>query len=252
MKRMSIIIPVYNELDNLGFALFSIFKQNQIDNIEVIIVDDCSDCSYQKDIKLYKSLGIDIKYIKNKDNVGAGVSRQKGIDIATGEFIAFLDADDFITPNLYMEVTKNIKLYPEKEVFSWAIAVENFKLPQKGVFHLGSYAVKKDFLIRNNIRFHDNLRLFEDLYFVNLILDIAIFENQFQMIHKVLYYYRNQNKNSTLHRCGLKKEELANIKNIATAQKTMWFLNHKPEILENRELIKSRFEQILKDGKIDE
>ena len=111
LKRMSIIIPVYNELDNLGFALFSIFKQNQIDNIEVIIVDDCSDCSYQKDIKLYKSLGIDIKYIKNKDNVGAGVSRQKGIDIATGEFIAFLDADDFITPNLYMEVTKNIKLY---------------------------------------------------------------------------------------------------------------------------------------------
>ena len=49
---------------------------------------------------MYRSrLGDKMKIVDNADNVGAGISRKRGIDVAEGEFITFLDSDDFLTQN---------------------------------------------------------------------------------------------------------------------------------------------------------
>ena len=89
--EVSIIIPFYNKIGLLKKALSSINKQSYT-NYEVIIVNDnniIKNLSYLKKIKDRK-----IKIIFNKKNLGAGLSRNKGIQNARGDYIAFLDSDD--------------------------------------------------------------------------------------------------------------------------------------------------------------
>ena len=89
--EVSIIIPFYNKIGLLKKALSSINKQSYT-NYEVIIVNDnniIKNLSYLKKIKDRK-----IKIIYNKKNLGAGLSRNKGIQNARGDYIAFLDSDD--------------------------------------------------------------------------------------------------------------------------------------------------------------
>lgn len=236
-KKLSIIIPTYNEKDNLGFALFMLYKQTvNKENIEIIIIDDCSTDNYDTELQLYRSKGMNIKCIRNQENMGAGVSRQIGVDIAIGEWVCFMDADDMITPNYCEKIISNIEKYPNIKVFTWLIFNEKLKAIQK-CYHLGSYAIKKEFLIENKIKFHDKLRLYEDDYYVNIIVPIAVYNNEFKMIPDVLYQYKNTNEKSTTHKCGLKESELEAIKKKAKLDRILWFLDNKPEILENYNIL---------------
>ena len=93
MDLVSIIIPYYKKRKFINESIKSVLRQTY-KNIELIIIyDDNSkdDLSY-----LLKNFGRNkkIKIINNKRNLGAGPSRNKGIHIAKGEYIAFLDADD--------------------------------------------------------------------------------------------------------------------------------------------------------------
>ena len=81
-KTVSIIIPVYNGKNTLKSALAGIYMQKADNDIEIIIIDDCSRDTYYEDIFQFQLLGLDIKYIRNKKNLGAGKSRQIGIDSA--------------------------------------------------------------------------------------------------------------------------------------------------------------------------
>lgn len=92
MIKTSIVVPVYNTSDYLKDCFESIFKQTQKE-IEVIVINDGS-----TDDSLYILEQIKKKYpqmiIYNQDNMGLGSSRNKGIELATGEFIYFIDSDD--------------------------------------------------------------------------------------------------------------------------------------------------------------
>ena len=95
-KLLSIIIPVYNREKMITKALDSIPNLN---SIEVIVVDDCSTDNTYKILKEYKK--IDLLIFKTKSNLGPGAARNIGIDEATGDYITFLDSDDwFIKDNL--------------------------------------------------------------------------------------------------------------------------------------------------------
>jgi len=88
---VSVIIPAYNSADILPRAIQSVLNQT-FRNFEVIVVDDASTDDTEH---VVRSLGDDrIQYIRHKTNKGASSARNTGISIATGEFIAFLDADD--------------------------------------------------------------------------------------------------------------------------------------------------------------
>ena len=89
--RFSIIIPSYNSAQEVIRALQSIREQT-FKNYEIIVIDDCStDNTYEI---LSKEKGI--KLIKNSTNLKAGGARNKGLEIAKGEYIIFLDADDYL------------------------------------------------------------------------------------------------------------------------------------------------------------
>ncbi|WP_026903759.1 glycosyltransferase family 2 protein [Pedobacter glucosidilyticus] len=92
---VSVIIPYYNNENVIEDTLFSL--ENQVyKNIEIIIIDDNSVLKLPS-LKKFKHLNI--LYKKNKENLGASVSRNIGLSYAKGELIQYLDADDIISAN---------------------------------------------------------------------------------------------------------------------------------------------------------
>nr|WP_288305907.1 glycosyltransferase family 2 protein [uncultured Romboutsia sp.] len=91
---ISIIIPVYNVEDYITQCLDSVFNQNNI-NIQVIIVNDGSKDNSHKIIEKYLNLYENIVYIQQK-NQGLSMARNNGLKYALGEYVMFLDSDDYI------------------------------------------------------------------------------------------------------------------------------------------------------------
>lgn len=103
---LSIIIPVYNAAPLLNRCLDSIFNQTTQYTYEVILVDDGSTDNSIEIIKSRKEKNINLYQQKNS---GPSVARNKGIELAKGEFITFLDADDYWN-NGYIEQTVSFLL----------------------------------------------------------------------------------------------------------------------------------------------
>lgn len=107
---ISIIIPAYNSAKFLPETIESILKQSYR-SYEIIIVDDCSTDNTNE---VLKPFGKNIRYIRSKKNSGAAITRNRGIELAQGEFIAFLDADDIWLPD---KLEQNIECFEaDKEV----------------------------------------------------------------------------------------------------------------------------------------
>ena len=95
-ELISIIVPVYNAEKFLDNTVETVQGQNY-SNWELLLVDDCSKDNSVSIIEKYSSLDKRIKLIKNECNIGAALTRNKGIEKAKGRFICFLDADDMWT-----------------------------------------------------------------------------------------------------------------------------------------------------------
>lgn len=91
--RISAIIPVFNCQAYLGDAIASILSQSR-PPCEIIVVDDGSTDS---SAEVARSFGSRVRYVW-QDNAGVGAARNKGIDDASGDYLAFLDSDDMWTP----------------------------------------------------------------------------------------------------------------------------------------------------------
>ena len=90
---VSIIIPTYNRGNLLQGAISSILNQTY-KNWELIIVDDRSTDNTKELVRNYMKKDKRIKYVVNEHKKGPGGARNQGIEIAKGEYIAFLDSDD--------------------------------------------------------------------------------------------------------------------------------------------------------------
>ncbi|MGG0657023.1 glycosyltransferase family 2 protein [Rummeliibacillus pycnus] len=90
---ISIITPSYNSSEFIGETIESVIKQTY-PNWEMIIVDDCSTDNTKEVVEKYIQQDNRIKYYLLKNNSGAAIARTKAMELATGEYIAFLDSDD--------------------------------------------------------------------------------------------------------------------------------------------------------------
>tara|TARA_B100000575_G_C23094368_1_gene631079 strand:+ start:150 stop:896 length:747 start_codon:yes stop_codon:yes gene_type:complete len=105
MKLVSVIIPYYRKIKFIEYCVNSVLKQTYR-NIEVLIIyDDSSNLDFKKILQIKKK-DKRIKIIRNKDNIGAGLSRNVGIKKSKGKLIAFLDADDYWKKNKLMDQIK--------------------------------------------------------------------------------------------------------------------------------------------------
>lgn len=109
MSKISIIVPVYNVEKCLNRCLDSIINQT-LKDIEVILVDDGSTDNSSYICDEYAKQDSRIKVI-HKENHGAAAARNTGMEIASGDYIAFVDSDDYIELNMYEEMMKVNEIY---------------------------------------------------------------------------------------------------------------------------------------------
>ena len=102
-KKISIIIPVYNSEDFLRTCLDSLIKQSY-KNLEIIIVNDGSPKNCKEIANEYIKKDNKIKYVEHEKNKGLFQARVTGFKNSTGDYIAFLDADDYVSNDFYREL----------------------------------------------------------------------------------------------------------------------------------------------------
>jgi glycosyltransferase involved in cell wall biosynthesis len=175
---VSAIVPTYNRAHIIGKTIESIMKQSYSD-IELIIIDDGSTDNTEQAIQKYIIKNPSIKYYYQKINRGCACARNKGIDMASGEYVAFLDSDDQWLPEAIDSMMKKILRTGADFVYSPSIEVmkSNFEYitypaaaDQPHLFsrehfltnQARSCSILYNRYIFNNLRFDENLRHNED------------------------------------------------------------------------------------------
>ena len=98
MPKVSVIIPVYNVEKYLRQCLDSVVNQT-LENVQIILIDDGSTDSSADICKKY--LGDNRVVYYHKENEGLAAARQDGMERASGEYIGFVDSDDWLELNMY-------------------------------------------------------------------------------------------------------------------------------------------------------
>ena len=116
-KTFSVIIPIYNHFEYLNQCLQSVLDQT-FENYEIICVDDHSpDSRVQEALKQFRANIPNLKVIFNEANLGISASFNRAIEIAEGEFIAFLDCDDYLSKEALEQINQQINENPEVDYF---------------------------------------------------------------------------------------------------------------------------------------
>lgn len=106
--KVSVIVAIYNVEEYLERCLNSLVNQT-LREIEIILIDDGSTDNSSKICDDYAKKDRRIVVI-HKKNQGLGMARNSGLDLATGEYVVFVDSDDFVVKNAYQEMYETIKL----------------------------------------------------------------------------------------------------------------------------------------------
>ena len=109
MKKVSIIIPVYKVEMYISRCLDSILNQIYTE-WEAILIDDCSPDKSGEICDEYAKKDSRFKVIHREKNGGASAARNQGLEIATGEYIAFIDSDDYVTEKYLTDEKDNIDI----------------------------------------------------------------------------------------------------------------------------------------------
>lgn len=205
LPLVSIIIPVYNVEKYICNCIDSVLAQDY-HNIEIIIVDDGSPDNSGKIADEYAGKDNRIHVI-HKENQGVAAARNSGFDASTGEFIIYIDSDDWISKDhvsYLMELhsktnadmcmtteffTQKQDLQVEKENISVLSSADAAALLLSPKVVVGSYnkLYKKKYLSDNNIRQNENLFSGEGL---NYIVTAAQYANFVAVSNRKIYYYR--------------------------------------------------------------
>lgn len=231
---VSVIIPVYNAEPYLKQCLDSVLAQT-FKNIEIIIINDCSNDKSFQIIEEYRKTDSRIISISLKKTAGPGNARNEGIKAANGKYIVFIDSDDWISEDyvetLYNSIEKyncdmvsaNFYIYDDKTgqmktdknpkdlykaCFNTSEKKQYFLLLNNNYIWIRIY--RKDFLKANNIYF--KLNKLEDSLF---LWQAVIFSDNFMFVDKNIYYYRVNRTGSltTTDYAGAYIEGLREIKN---------------------------------------
>ncbi len=212
IPKISLIIPVYNVEKFLNKTLDSVLAQTFKD-YEVIMVNDGSTDGSLAILKEYADKYNNFHLI-DQNNCGLGKSRNVAIEAAKGEYIAFLDSDDFLAPNFFEVLYNNAiendadisccnyYLYYNKSckkiympftaktgVYSNEVALKKLILDTTFHFFTWNKLFKRSLFIDNKVFFYD--MYFED---VATCPQLFYYANKVSFVNKPLYYYRRHDK----------------------------------------------------------
>ena len=172
-KLVSVIIPVYNGELFLERCVKSVMKQTY-KRLEIIVLNDGSTDKTELIVKKMQCLDDRIYYYKHS-NMGVAKTRNKGINIASGEFITFLDADDTLEEDYIDILVSNIKnndiiVSGYRRILEDGYSVSFESKPSTRIWSLFKFTAtsgklfKKNFLLDNNIQYK-SFKVGEDIYF---------------------------------------------------------------------------------------
>ncbi|MHA1734107.1 MAG: glycosyltransferase family 2 protein [Promethearchaeota archaeon] len=117
---VSIVVPAYNYAHGIRDSIRSLFRQTYPE-IEVVVVDDGSNDGTREVLRDWAEGG-KIRYVY-QENMGIGAARNRGIELARGEYVGFLDQDDFILPRMVEEKVRFLEEHPDH-----AMVFTNYRL----------------------------------------------------------------------------------------------------------------------------
>lgn len=211
--KVSVIIPMYNVSKFLYRSVNSLYAQD-LQGIELIFVDDCST---DDTIKVLHSLlrgkdGIKVKVLYHSINLGVAVARNTALDAAGGEYLYYVDADDYIEPDTLSTLYKVAKSSnadivgcdwflsfrkKERRMYQPKVAdgEDAFKKMAKGVmrWNLWMFLVKSSIYKKNNLRFIPQQNMGEDMM---MMMKLTLLANKIVSVHRHFYHYVQSNRAS--------------------------------------------------------
>lgn len=209
MRKISIIIPVFNAACYLHKCLDSCVNQT-IDNYEIIIIDDCSKDNSREIIENYATKYNFIKTIFLTQNIRQGGARNIGLSVANGEYVAFVDSDDWVENDMF-EQLYNAANGADMIGCNYYISTNSLDIPVQlnydtcefteekrlsyvmkcGLFPMRIY--NRSFLRKNKLFFPEKV-CYEDAFFNFLT---ALYARNVVHIDRYFYHYY-QSDNSTV------------------------------------------------------
>lgn len=219
IPKVTVIVPVYNAGPYLSKCLDSLVNQT-LKEIEIVVVLDCPTDGSDRVVKEYARRFANIKVVSNQENLHVGLTRNRGLDVATGEYIAFSDHDDYCKPEMFEKmylkareaeadvVVSDFYRPSEKELvidsfpsegtdkefqeksFQYLVGGIDYGRKEKSVAANGliwNQIYKRDFLETYHIRFQDNRKItFEDRLF---LIEVYYFARKIVRIPEAFYYH---------------------------------------------------------------
>lgn len=212
---VSIIIPVYKVETYIERCLNSVMRQDtEAMSLECILVDDCSpDKSMiiaENMIKNYSG-GVSFKVLRHEKNQGLSVARNTGMSVATGDYLFFLDSDDYLFDDCLIKLYNATKKYPDLEVVKGnhvgRITINISKIPLSPInndtllnlLYMSVIPVMVwNTLIKRTVVQEWNLTFKPGLLYEDNLWSAALFRyvDSFLFIPDTTYYYEDNNNNS--------------------------------------------------------
>lgn len=209
---ISVVIPIYNTSTYLARCIDSIFEQD-LKDVELIFIDDYStDNSFEvlnQCLKGRESENLTI--VKNPKNLGSGETRNKGISLAQGDYVIFVDSDDYVTSDYFLVLKNAIESRPDivvfdmTEIWSNKTVLKHVDLPNSPLesvellllnkMHnsLCNKMFKRSMFLKHDIRITKGLSMFEDK---SICFKLFYYAKSQLYIDKSLYFYDRSRENS--------------------------------------------------------
>ena len=228
--KISVIIPVFNDEEYIGRCLKSLINQS-LKEIEIICINDGSNDNSLEIIEGYKNKDDRIQII-SQNNQGAGISRNNGMKFAKGEYISFVDADDWLESDSFEKLYANAiandsemvlfnsiehgingstreRIYmPADESVDYNNFVFDYnyekKLVMNKMFVIWSKIYKTSFLKENNLEFY-NHKIFNDVQFH---IESMLLAKRISYLPEILYHYNRANENSLQTKATLSNNKI--------------------------------------------
>ena len=221
MPKVSVIVPVYNVEKYVEKCLKSLVNQT-MQEIEIIVVDDGSKDGSKSIVDNYiKKYPDKIKYLY-KENGGLSSARNFAIPYANGEYIAFLDSDDYVEPTMYEEMYKLAKKdnadmvecdfiweYPNKQKYDYGVVYNGKKEAiEKARVVAWNKLIKREIIENEKIEFPFGLRYEDVEFFYKLVPSL----NKIAFLKKYFIHYV-QRENSIANTQNTKTKDIFKVLN---------------------------------------
>lgn len=216
--KLSIIVPVYNVEAYLDECMYSIVHQN-FDDFEVICINDGSTDGSLSTLNKWSDQDSRIR-ILSVENGGVSKARNLGFGIAQGEYVGFVDSDDYIHPDMFMRLVRLMDSNSLDVVgcsfvtdrndtpiafsfrtdcvlgFRDAIASSSEIQTSNDLCFPWRFLIRRSVLDTNGICMNESIRIGEDMIFMMHVLSVS---QRVLFTNEGLYHYRTSNENSLMH-----------------------------------------------------